>query len=80
MSRAAKAKSMVLAVEIPRHELACRIAEASIGLKRPPGVTAIEALAQLRAVEPDTVASFYRVADRAVLFFHECVNAGKAPN
>lgn len=76
----AKIKRHLLGIEISRDELACRVAEAAIGMKRPTGTTAADAIAQLRRSEPETVESFYRIADRAVLYFHECINAGKAPH
>ena len=79
MNRAEKARRTVLAVEISADELACRIAEQAIGLRRPIGVSAKAALAQLHATEPNTVDSFYRMAEAAVRYMRECVNAARAP-
>lgn len=80
MSDADKARKTVLNIEIPRDELAVRIAERCIGMRRPANGTAAEALAQMDLVQPNMSAGFRSAADAAVLFFHECVNAGRAPN
>lgn len=80
MSAAAKVKRTILGIEIPRDELACRIAEKCVGMKRPAGTSATEALAQLEAEFPDIVAAWRASADAAVLYFYECVNAGKQPS
>ena len=58
--------------EIDSAELTLRIAEACLGMKRPPGMAAKEALAQLRAAEPDHIAGF----DRAALLRLELVTTG----
>lgn len=79
MSAAEKAKKVVLGIEILRDELTARIAERCLGMRRPVGKTAAEALAQLEGVNPDIVAGFRAAADAAVIFFHECVNSGRAP-
>lgn len=80
MSVAEKARRKVLAVEIPRDELACRIAEKCIGMRRPNGASGTEALEQLMGEYPGMVAAWKAAADAAVMFFHECVNAGKQPS
>lgn len=86
MAAAQKAKKMVLAVEVPRDELALRIARVCLQMKPPRDLTATEALEQLKASPADTangfsmVESFRSAADAAVLYFHECVNAGRQPS
>jgi hypothetical protein len=55
-------------------ELTLRIAEACLGMKRPPGMSAMDALAQLRTAEPDHVAGFDRAALRASEYLVECFN------
>lgn len=80
MSATEKARRNILMIEIPRDELACRIAEKCIGLKRPAGKSGSEALAQLQGEFPDMVDAWMRAADAAVLFFHECIDAGRQPS
>ncbi len=60
--------------EIDSAELTLRIAEACLGMRRPPGLSAEDALAQLRAAEPEHVAGFDRAALRAAEYFTECIN------
>lgn len=60
--------------EIDSTELTLRIAESCLGMRRPPGMSAKDALAQLRAAEPDHVAGFDRAAQRAAEYFVECFN------
>lgn len=60
--------------KIDTAELTLRIAEACLGMKRPPGISAEEALGQLRAAEPDHVAGFDRAALRAAEYLVECFN------
>lgn len=64
----------LLEAEIDATELTLRIAEACLGMRRPPGRSAKEALAQLRAIHPETVASFDKAAIRAAEYFVECIN------
>jgi len=64
----------VFGAEIEVAELTLRIAEACLGMRRPPGTSAAEALGQLRAAEPDHVAGFDRAAIRAAEYFVECIN------
>ncbi len=64
----------VLAAEVETAELTLRIAEACLGMKRPPGMSAKDALGQLRSAEPDHVAGFDRAAVRAAEYFIECIN------
>jgi len=60
--------------EIDSAELTLRIAEACIGIKRPPGMSAREGLSQLRASEPEYISGFERAALRAAEYFVECIN------
>lgn len=60
--------------EIDSAELTLRIAEACLGMKRPPGIAAQEALGQLRSSQPDIIAGFDRAAIRAAEYFVECIN------
>ena len=80
MSYVDKLKRKMVGIEIPRDELAVRIAEASMGVKRPMGATPAEALAQAEAVDPGQAKRWRDAADRCVLFFHECIKAGEAVN
>lgn len=80
MSAAAKAKRTMLMIEIPRDELACRIAEASIGATRAAGLTVAEAFAQMERIDPGQPERWRRSADAAVRYFHECTNAGRQPS
>lgn len=77
---AEKAKRTLLGIEIPRDELAVRIAEASMGVRRPPGATPAEAFAQMERLDPGQAARWRKAADQAVLYFHECINAGRQPS
>lgn len=84
MSAGTKAKRTVLAVEIPRDELALRIAGKCIGLKPPAGTDATKALDEMNytpgACGAGMGEGFRRAADAAVLYFHECINAGRQPS
>ncbi len=60
--------------EIDNVELTLRIAEACLGMKRPPGMSAKEALGQLRSAQPEHVGGFDRAAMRAAEYFVECIN------
>ena len=67
------AKKMLMA-EIDSAELTLRIAEACLGMLRPPGIDARDALAQLRSREPHIIAGFDKAAKRAADYFVECIN------
>jgi hypothetical protein len=67
------AKKMLTAAIDPA-ELTLRIAEACIAMRRPPNLSAKDALAQLRAREPDIIAGFDRAAVRVCDYFVECIN------
>jgi hypothetical protein len=78
-----KAKRTLALIEIPRDELALRIAIECTGVRPPADVTATEALNQLDrefSLPFPMGDSFRRAADAAVMFFHECVNAGRQPS
>lgn len=51
-----------------------------MGVLRPVGVTAAEAFAQMEEAAPGQAARWRDAADRAVLYFHECVNSGRQPS
>lgn len=80
MTPAAKARRTLLNVEIPRDELALRIAIPCLGVCPKPDLSATEALDQLAAVEPQMIDGFRRAADAAVMYFHERVNAARQPS
>ncbi|SNT05223.1 hypothetical protein SAMN06295912_1353 [Sphingomonas laterariae] len=82
MSGADKAKRTLLGIAIPRDELALRIAQPCLGMTAAPGTDATEALdAMDRLAGPVPMGtSFRRAADAAVLYFHECINAGSQPS
>lgn len=80
MTPADKAKRTLTLIEIPRDELACRIAEASMGLSRPLGFSVAQAFAQMDLVDPGQSARWRRAADRAVAYVHECIAAGVQPS
>lgn len=73
MGAAALKKHML--AEIDLQELTLRIAEACLGLKRPPELSAKDALDQLRSSNPDIVAGFDKAAVRAAEYLTECINA-----
>jgi hypothetical protein len=77
---AEKAKKTLLGIEIPRDELACRLAEAAMGVKRPIGATVLEAFAQMDRVDPGQSARWRRAADAAVLYLHAQINAARQPS
>jgi len=57
------------------HEMALRIAEASIGLKRPDGADAKAILDKMREdFDPAMVAGFYRAALAAAKYLEESIN------
>ena len=78
-----KARKTVLAIEVPRDELALRIAEQCLDMIAPPGTNATDALDQM-CLTPGAGrsmgASFRAAADAAMIYFYDCINAGKAPN
>ena len=82
LTPAEKAKRTVLGIEIPRDELALRIGIACTGVRPPVGTKPADALDQLNQMGGPghpMGESFRRAADAAVLYFHECINAGRQP-
>lgn len=59
--------------EINGDELACRIAENCMGITRPEGKTAKEAMDELRRQFPDVVGGFYLAVEAAALYLGECM-------
>lgn len=73
----AKRKGKLIAIAvIDEGELAIRMAEAAIGMKRPPGKTVAECLASFPA---DWGEGFGRAARAAMEYWRECVEAAQEP-
>lgn len=66
--------------EIDSAELTLRIAEAACDFRRPPGRDAATCLAELRASDPETTASFDRIAKAAAAYLAECIRRGTQPS
>ena len=66
--------------EIDFAELTLRIAEAACDFRRPPGRDAAACLAELRASDPETTASFDRIAKAAAGYITECIGRGSQPS
>lgn len=81
MSAANKAKRTLL-IEIPRDELALRIAEPCIGAIYTGDKSATEALDEMNKMGGPVPMgeSFRRAADAAVFYFYQCINEGKQPS
>lgn len=79
MSAAKKAKRALLGIEIPRDELALRIAQPCLGMVAKPGTDATKAPDDMNKVGGPVLMgeSFRRAADAAVLYFHERINAAR---
>lgn len=79
----AKRKGLALVAEIDEAELALRLAEIGIGLRRPSDSekTAAELLRQLEAGWPAEGGPFPfgTMARRAIEYFRECINKGQTP-
>lgn len=77
-----KAKRTVLAVEIPRDELALRIAKPCLGMTAPEGIDATKALDDMDKLGGPVLmgTSFRRAADAAVIYMRECINNGRVPS
>ncbi|MCJ2009763.1 hypothetical protein [Methylobacterium sp. J-092] len=69
-----------LIAEVDATELTLRIAEAACDIKRPPHRDAATALAQLRARDPITTASFERIAYVVTEYITECIGKGRRPS
>lgn len=88
MGEAARRKAASFVAEIDETELTLRLAEIAIGLKRPPGMSAADALRQLRqhaetSGQPEAAQvyeSFARMARTACLYFGECIAKGSQPS
>lgn len=66
-----------LVAEIDGHELACIIAEQSIGITRPAGKTAQEAM---QGFDEDTRKGFYKAAWAAASYVSECITKAAKVN
>lgn len=64
--------------EVDQHELACRIAEAQMGIDRPPGQSAKEALAGLQERFPVQVKSWYAAAHAASTYLMSTITTQQA--
>lgn len=62
---------------IDEGELAIRMAEAAIGIKRPPGKTTAEVL---DAFPADWGEAFHRAARAAMEYWRECIEAAQRPS
>ncbi|MFC4255421.1 hypothetical protein GRI97_08270 [Altererythrobacter xixiisoli] len=82
MKPADKARRTMLAIEIPRDELALRIAEQCFAMTAPTGTDPAKALDDMdRMGGPLPMGdSFRRAADAAVQYFHERINAARQPS
>lgn len=69
-------KQLTLIVDISMHELALRIAEGCLGMKRPMGVSADEGLAYF---PEDARQGFERAAQKAADYIAECIQNGQRP-
>ena len=75
-----KAKKTLLGIEIPRDELALRIAMPCTGVRPGPGITAADALDQMDEIAPGMGEGFRLAADAAVRYFYEQINAARQPS
>lgn len=66
-----------LIAEIDPAELACRILEGAMGIKRPPGATALQSLSTL---DEEARVGMYRAAENAARYIAECIDGGKVPS
>jgi hypothetical protein len=85
MSPVDKAKRTLTVVEIPRDELALRIAQGCIGMVPPIGISATKVLDDMDKIPtmhggPMMGEGFRRAADHAVRYFHQCVAKGTQPS
>jgi len=83
VSASEKAKKTLIGIEIPRDELALRIGIACTGVRPPSGMSASGALEQMNEMAGAGMRmgdDFRRAADQAVLYFHECISAGRQPS
>lgn len=69
-----------LVVELDQMELACRIAEAQLGRKRPIDATAAEAMALIAAIDRGSHDGLLRAAEAAIFYLKDRVDAGSKVN
>ncbi len=70
-------KNPALIAEISEAELAVRMCEANYGIKRPPGLSAEEALA---AMDQECRDGWRRSVTAAMDYWRECIEAAQRPN
>lgn len=75
----AKGRTLAFIAEIDGEELACRIAEASMDLRRPLGSTATEALDLADRSIPGQGQRWRAAAAAAASYVAECVGKGQRP-
>ena len=83
MNRDTQLTSIKLVVEIDEDELAVRLMETAIGLKRPPSDMrpARKILADAKeSLGDDDAFRFELMAKRAILYFGECIAKGRQPS
>lgn len=80
MRPAEKAKRTLLTIDIPRDELALRIAQPCLGMVAKPGTDPTQALDDMNRIHAGMGEGFRRAADAAVAYFHERINAGRHPS
>ncbi len=73
----AKGHVKALIAEIDPEELACRIAEACMGVKRPAGISPKAALDQ---IDPEAAIDFRKAARSAARYIAECIDSGNQPS
>lgn len=84
----AKRKASQFVAQIDEVELAVRLAEIAIDLKRPPGKTAAECIADLEFKAASTgvpeamkvVRDMRAMSRAAILYFGECIAKGQTPS
>lgn len=64
----------ILEVQFDQTELALRLLEVGCEMKRPPGKSAKDAMAEIEMVEPDLATSFKLMAVTALLYITEVIN------
>ena len=72
-----KARTNGIIAEIDAAELACRIAEKALGLKRPEGTTGIQAMTNL---DPEQASRWLGAAKVAMEYVTECIDRAPRKN
>jgi len=72
-------QKLVLICEINPIELACRIFEGLNGIDRPQGLTAAQAMDNVRNEDVEVYGRVMESARRAAEYLTECVHSGKRP-